>query len=87
MTARAGCIIPSSNRMVEEEMIAAFGADSEEIRNTVAIANQVDFEFEFGKFHFPNFRPDDTAAELPDSKLEELLDRNVRDGLAVRGSR
>ncbi|HEY6254660.1 MAG TPA: hypothetical protein VIY51_02600 [Xanthobacteraceae bacterium] len=27
MTARAGCIIPSSNRMVEQEMLAAFPAD------------------------------------------------------------
>ena len=41
-----------------EEMASAFGADSEEIRNTVAIANQVDFAFEFGKFHFPVFQPD-----------------------------
>lgn len=40
------------------EMAAAFGADSEEIRNSVAIANRVDFEFEFGKFHFPVFQPD-----------------------------
>jgi DNA polymerase III subunit alpha len=36
-----------------EEMAAAFGAGSEEIRNTLEIANKVDFEFEFGKFHFP----------------------------------
>jgi maleate isomerase len=27
MTARVGCIIPSSNRMVEQEMVAAFPAD------------------------------------------------------------
>ncbi len=39
-----------------EEMASAFGADSEEIRNTVAIANQIDFAFEFGKFHFPVFQ-------------------------------
>jgi DNA polymerase III subunit alpha len=44
-----------------EEMAAAFGADSEEIRNSVAIANQVDFEFEFGKFHFPLFQPERTS--------------------------
>src|SRR5579863_8999743 len=66
------------------EMAAAFGADSEPVRNSVEIANRIDFDFEFGKFHFPIFRPDETAAELPDSKLEELLDRDVRDGLAVR---
>ena len=39
-----------------EEMASAFGADSEEIRNTVAIADRIDFEFEFGKFHFPVFQ-------------------------------
>ena len=44
-----------------EEMARAFGADSEEISNTVAIANQVDFEFEFGKFHFPVFAQSATS--------------------------
>ena len=39
-----------------DEMSAAFGADSEAIHNTVEIANRVDFEFEFGKFHFPIFQ-------------------------------
>src|SRR5271163_4783905 len=67
-----------------EEMAKAFGADSDPVRNSVEIANRIDFEFEFGKFHFPIFRPDETAAELADNKLEELLERNVRDGLAVR---
>src|SRR5271163_1727569 len=67
-----------------EEMAAAFGVDSDPVRNSVEIANRIDFEFEFGKFHFPIFRPDETAAELADAKLEELLERNVRDGLAER---
>src|SRR5712671_3035447 len=67
-----------------EEMAKAFGADSEELRNSVEIANRIDFEFEFGKFHFPIFRPDSSTNELTDSKLEELLERNVRDGLATR---
>ena len=44
-----------------EEMAAAFGADSEAVRNTVEIANRVDFEFEFGKFHFPLSTIDSTA--------------------------
>jgi DNA polymerase III subunit alpha len=66
------------------EMESAFGVDSEPVRNSVEIANRIDFEFEFGKFHFPIFRPGATAEELTDSKLEELLERNVRDGLAVR---
>ncbi|MBI3758411.1 MAG: DNA polymerase III subunit alpha, partial [Deltaproteobacteria bacterium] len=67
-----------------DEMATAFGADSEPVRNSVDIANRIDFEFEFGKFHFPIFRPDETAAELPEGDLEKLLERNVRDGLAER---
>ncbi len=67
-----------------DEMATAFGADSEPVRNSVEIANRIDFEFEFGKFHFPIFRPDSSTNELTDAKLEELLDRNVRDGLATR---
>jgi DNA polymerase-3 subunit alpha len=71
-----------------EEMIAAFGADSEEIRNTVAIANQVDFEFEFGKFHFPIFRAPETKQETndgpSDQDLDAILERSVRAGLAER---
>jgi len=86
-----------------EEMASAFGADSEEIRNTVAIANRVDFEFEFGKFHFPVFQPgandeeagsecsaslatQDSSLDSPPSasNLDQLLERQVRAGLADR---
>ncbi|MGH7840380.1 MAG: DNA polymerase III subunit alpha [Candidatus Binataceae bacterium] len=73
-----------------EEMIAAFGADSEEIRNTVAIANQVDFEFEFGRFHFPIFNPNPDAnlaastAQPPTQDLDALLEQRVHAGLAAR---
>ena len=72
-----------------EEMAAAFGADSEEIRNTVEIAKRVDFEFEFGKFHFPVFRNDKadaeaSAAPLSDEKLDRMLEERVRKGLAER---
>ncbi len=51
-----------------EEMAAAFGADSEPVRNTREIARSVDFEFEFGKFHFPAFPL--KADETPEDKLE-----------------
>jgi DNA polymerase-3 subunit alpha len=72
-----------------EEMIAAFGADSEEIRNTIAIANQVDFEFEFGKFHFPLFKPEsdpDASVDAPprEPDLDAILEQRVRAGLAER---
>jgi len=67
-----------------EEMIAAFGADSEEIRNTLEIAKQVDFEFESGKFHFPIYRPDASSPELNDQELETELEKNVREGLDQR---
>jgi DNA polymerase-3 subunit alpha len=83
-----------------DEMTAAFGADSQEIRNTVAIADQVDFEFDFGKFHFPVFQPSSEkearnengagpsqASSIdspPSSNLEDLLEQQVRSGLAER---
>src|SRR5216683_2727029 len=66
-----------------EEMAAAFGADSEPIRNTLEIANRVDFEFDFGKFHFPIFRPDNASNGAVEN-LDELLERRVRGGLADR---
>jgi DNA polymerase-3 subunit alpha len=68
------------------EMSAAFGADSEEVRNTVEIANRVDFEFEFGKFHFPIFRPETatTRSTGAGENLDELLEQQVREGLADR---
>jgi DNA polymerase-3 subunit alpha len=67
-----------------DEMAAAFGADSEEVRNTVEIANRVDFEFEFGKFHFPVFHGDNDAPKVDEKELEELLEKRVRGGLAGR---
>jgi DNA polymerase III subunit alpha len=68
-----------------EEMAAAFGQDSEEVRNTLAIADRIDFEFDFGKFHFPVFRPE-KAANSPagDSDLDQLLAQQVRAGLVQR---
>jgi DNA polymerase-3 subunit alpha len=53
-----------------DEMSAAFGADSEAVRNTLEIANRVDFEFEFGKFHFPIFQL--TASQPADELKEEI---------------
>src|SRR5215472_2807048 len=61
-----------------EEMAAAFGADSEEIRNTVAISNQIDFEFEFGKFHFPVFQQEQAS--------EQEAQNDSRASLAPQGA-
>jgi DNA polymerase III subunit alpha len=61
-----------------QEMAEAFGADSDAIRNTVEIGRRVDFEFEFGKFHFPRF-------EAPrDETFDSILERRVREGFAAR---
>jgi DNA polymerase-3 subunit alpha len=60
------------------DMSAAFGADSEAIANSVAIAKAVDFEFEFGKFHFPRYQ---SSAE---QDLDALFEQRVREGLAKR---
>ncbi len=64
-----------------EEMAASFGADSEPLRNSVEIARRVDFEFEFGNFHFPRF---ETPA---DESLEAVVQRLAREGLTARWPR
>ncbi|MDO8431749.1 MAG: DNA polymerase III subunit alpha [Candidatus Binatus sp.] len=61
-----------------EEMAAAFGADSEELRNSVEIARRVDFDFEFGKFHFPVFKAG------PGVDLDAEMEALARKGLAAR---
>jgi len=67
-----------------DEMAAAFGAESEPIRNTLAIAEKIDFEFESGKFHFPIYQPPGTTAVPAEGELEALLDGQVRAGMAAR---
>ncbi|HUO05588.1 MAG TPA: DNA polymerase III subunit alpha [Candidatus Binataceae bacterium] len=61
-----------------DEMAAAFGADSEEVRNTVEIAKRVDFEFEMGKFHFPIYQ-----TEKP-LDLDAEMERHAREGMKTR---
>jgi len=61
-----------------EEMAAAFGADSEALRNSVEIARRVDFQFEFGKFHFPVYRTD------KEIDFDVEMERRAREGLAAR---
>ena len=63
-----------------EEMAQAFGADSEEVRNSVEIARRVDFEFEFGKFHFPLYQ----SPAGPGTDLDAEMERRVRAGLEDR---
>jgi DNA polymerase-3 subunit alpha len=60
------------------EMATAFGADSEAIRNTLEIANRVDFEFETGNFHFPNYKID------AGDNLDAMLERRSCEGLVRR---
>jgi DNA polymerase III subunit alpha len=61
-----------------EEMAQRFGADSEEICNTVEIARRVDFEFEFGRFHFPVY---DLGRHVD---LDAEMERRARAGLEER---
>ena len=61
-----------------EEMAKAFGAESEEFRNTMEIARRVDFEFEFGKFHFPIYQ------DAPPDDLDQVLEARVKAGLQAR---
>ncbi len=66
-----------------EEMAKAFGADSEEFRNTMEIARRVDFQFEFGKFHFPVYTDSKSAADQS-FNLEDEMERRAREGLERR---
>src|SRR5216684_2488424 len=61
-----------------EEMAKAFGADSEEFRNTMEIAQRVDFEFELGKFHFPLYQ------DAPPGDFDRVLEERVMAGMAAR---
>src|SRR5271167_1823981 len=61
-----------------DEMASAFGADAEELRNSVEIARRIDFEFEFGKFHFPVFKSG------PGVDLDAEMETRAREGLIAR---
>src|SRR5580698_9474583 len=61
-----------------DEMASAFGADAEELRNSVEIARRIDFEFEFGKFHFPVFKSG------PGVDLDVEMETRAREGLTAR---
>jgi len=65
------------------EMAQAFGAESEEYRNTMEIARRVDFEFEFGKFHFPVYSTDEPGDGKPMDFAAEM-ERRARAGLEKR---
>src|SRR5271157_3797738 len=65
-----------------EEMAAAFGVDSEPYRNTMEIARRVDFEFEFGKFHFPVYKSVGESEQKMDYEAE--MTRRAREGLEKR---
>jgi DNA polymerase-3 subunit alpha len=61
-----------------QTMLAAFGACSEAIRNTVDLAARCDLQLTFGRYQFPVFT---TPAQ---ETLEEHLDRVAREGLETR---
>jgi len=69
------------------EMAAAFGADSEAIRNTLEIARKVDFEFEFGRPRFPVFqlKAGQTAQGVLRERSEEGLRQRLSELRARRG--
>jgi DNA polymerase-3 subunit alpha len=78
------------------EMDAAFADDVTPVRNSVEIADRVDFQFDFGKFHFPRYQISheelsrcdgaDLTPDAPDEEvsLQRLLEQRTREGLASR---
>ncbi|HZR83225.1 MAG TPA: DNA polymerase III subunit alpha [Candidatus Binatia bacterium] len=61
-----------------DEMRAAFAEFPEAIDNTIDLARRCDFKMSFGQYQFPEYA---TAADEP---LEEVLEREARDGLESR---
>ena len=61
-----------------EEMEALFSEAPESLANTLAIAEQCDFEFTFGAAHYPDFETPDGADK------KEYLRRTAEEGLAHR---
>src|SRR5579883_531804 len=72
------------------EMESAFADDPSAISNTVEIANRVDFQFDFGKFHFPRYElsADDLgrarAGGDEEAQLQSVLEQRTREGLQRR---
>jgi len=62
-----------------DEMARLFPGQEEAIANTVKIAERCGFDFQFGKYHFPEFqRPEDYAS------LNEYFEKVVRDGFSCK---
>src|SRR5579875_2020170 len=72
------------------EMEAAFADDLTPVRNTLEIANRVDFQFDFGKFHFPRYQMSQEeleragAAGDEEAAFQRLLEERTREGLRQR---
>lgn len=61
-----------------EEMLAEFSHCPEAVTNTLEVAKRCELELKFNNFYFPNF-------EVPQEEtLEDVLDREAREGLAAR---
>ncbi len=63
------------------EMEALFGETPEALANTLAIAEQCDFEFDFGAAHYPDFKTPDGVDK------KEYLARAAEEGLARKLAR
>jgi DNA polymerase-3 subunit alpha len=59
-----------------EEMCELFPDDREAIRNTLEVADKCNFNFVFGHYMFPNFKPD--TGEEPLVYLRKLIDDGVK---------
>ncbi len=61
-----------------EEMAAAFTYAPEAVANTLTIAERCELKLDFKTYHFPQFTPP------PGESLDEMLERQARQGLAER---
>lgn len=71
-----------------EEMAGLFADCPEAISNTISIAERLNLEFEFGKYHFPKFVPPDgqNLASYLGEQARAGLERRLADIFASRGA-
>ena len=60
----------------EEEMLSLFPEDAEAVHNTVEIANKCNFEFSYGTYKFPRYKPEN--GDDPVVFIRKLIDEGIK---------
>ncbi len=60
-----------------DEMLSAFPNDEEALENTLEIAKKCNFNFEFGKYKFPHYVPEDGST--PVEYIRKLINEGIKE--------